>query len=66
MDDRLENVVVQSQNSSAQISTVAFLGKGETAQLISAISGKGCGSSDCNCYGDNGCDDVDDGFIINK
>lgn len=56
MDDRLENVVVQSLNSSAQISAVAFLGKDETAQRISAISGKGCGSSDCSCYGDYGDD----------
>ena len=61
MDDRLDNVVVQSPRSSAQISNVAFLGKGEAAQMVSAISGKGCGSADCNCYGDNGCADVDNG-----
>lgn len=61
MDDRLEKVFFQIPRTTAQISTVAFMGEGRTAQTISAISGIGCGSADCSCYGDNGCADVDGG-----
>jgi hypothetical protein len=61
MDDRLENKQVQSLTAHPMVSNIISVSNGQTLSSINIQAGTECGSADCACYGDNGCDDVDNG-----
>lgn len=61
IDDRLETVSISMTSSLERIIKILILGTQESMNKLNAVSGLGCGSADCGCYGDNGCADVDNG-----